>query len=686
MNLVVFLIGFGVAVYFGTPAGYVLVGLFGIVVLARRAAHKHRMRDEQGENWKNNGCAESGLILILLSLTGRELSKVNPLVIFLVVLAVLLLTAALGAWSGYRTVPAEHVGIVRRVLGSSHPEFRHITPHETRGILARTLLPDRSSWLMPMLYEVEYVPRTRVAEDKIGLVTAKAGKTRPANRSVAMSVECDNFQDGQAFLLNGGEQGKQVDTLTHGQTYDINTKLFKVKQVDRAHVPPGTIGLVNAKAGGLRPPGSLFGPHVECENFQNGGRFLADGGEQGRQLAILQGGAYYNINPALFEVVTVNNLRKKDGELTAQHLQEISIPIGYTGVVITLDGAEPDSSDQLGPRIPGHQGFQLPWVFLRNGGHRGVQEETLREGTVCALNPYFVRVVLIPTRLLILEWNDKTPAESRNYDAHLGRIAVTVQGHRLLVEMSQTLQIPPASAPILVSKNGGSQTTGLGGLDPDPLPVQRFVERVLGAIVASYFNEIAAAATVREFLEAYAETRTDLASQVRNALQEWGVEVRNTTLGEFRAEDPMLNEILKKPAHEQMRSELLDLELANAEREDAIDVVRVQAESRRMALDLKARIDVLGLNNVMVLEMLAEITKAPVPQFIGGGDLSAYLETQPIARLEELLDKMRSLHGDDAITGDARPSLAKGDARADLPPQADLPAQADVRDVPRDAG
>ncbi|MGY3064196.1 hypothetical protein ACVWZD_008494 [Streptomyces sp. TE3672] len=284
--------------------------------------------------------------------------------------------------------------------------------------------------------------------------------------------------------------------------------------------------------------------------------------------------------------------------------------------------------------------------------------------------------MLIPTRLLILEWNDKTPAESRNYDAHLGRIAVTVQGHRLLVEMSQTLQIPPASAPILVSKNGGSQTTGLGGLDPDPLPVQRFVERVLGAIVASYFNEIAAAATVREFLEAYAETRTDLASQVRNALQEWGVEVRNTTLGEFRAEDPMLNEILKRPAHEQMRSELLDLELANAEREDAIDVVRVQAERRRMALDIEARIDVLGLNNVMVLEMLAEITKAPVPQFIGGGDLSAYLETQPIARLEELLDKMRSLHGNDAITSDARPSLTKGDARADLP------AQADVRDVP----
>ncbi|MFI0089595.1 hypothetical protein [Streptomyces bobili] len=88
-----------------------------------------------------------------------------------------------------------------------------------------------------------------------------------------------------------------------------------------------------------------------------------------------------------------------------------------------------------------------------------------------------------------------------------------------------------------------------------------------------------------------------------------------------------------------------------------------------MALELKARIDVLGLNNVMVLEMLTEITKAPVPQFIGGGDLSAYLETQPIARLEELMDKMRSLHGaaGAGIDGETRPSLTERDTQRDAP-------------------
>ncbi|MCP9958013.1 SPFH domain-containing protein [Streptomyces sudanensis] len=673
MNLAIFLIGAITAKILASPLIWMLVLLFGAVMLVGRIARKERERGKQGKNRRNSPLMELVLLGVLVPRIFEVASRVGLLSISLVIVFAL---AVLVALKGFRTVPADHVGIVYRAHGSSHPKFPNVTPHNTRGVLARTLRPGQRCWLFPLLYHVKYVPRVRVEENNIGLVTAKEGKVRPAGRSLAARVECDNFQDGEAFLLNGGEQGRQVDTLANGQTYCINTELFEVEQVHRVYIPQGTIGLVNARAGGIRPPDRLFGPHVECDNFQDGISFLAGGGQQGVQLAILQGGAYYNINPAVFDVATSWNVGGRKGELGPHHLKEISIPPGYTGVVITLDGAEPESPDRPAPRVPGHQGFRLPWVFLQNGGQRGVQEETLREGTVCALNPYFVRVVLIPTRVLILEWNDKSPAERLNYDAHLGRIAVTVQGHRLFVDMSQTLRIPPESAPLLVSKNGGSQTTGIGGLDWNPLPVQRFVERVLGAIVVSYFNEIAAAATVKEFLEAYAETRTDLASQVRNALQAWGVEAQNTTLGEFMAEDPKLNEVLKRPAHEQMRSELLDLELANAEREDAIDVVKVRAESRRVALELKNRIEVLGPENVMVLEMLRELTKAPVPQFIGGGDLSAYLATQPVARLEELLEKMRSLQEKTALESGQQSSLTEGATRGEI--------QADARNIQGD--
>ncbi|ANW22671.1 SPFH domain-containing protein (plasmid) [Streptomyces clavuligerus] len=583
--------------------------------------------------------------------------------------AVLVIAAAVVGWLGFRNVPSDRVGIVRRRYGRTHSEFRNITPHRTRGVLAGVLRPGRSRWVFPALNEVRFAPRTQVAEGSVGLVTAREGKTRPKGRALGRSVECDNFQDGDAFLLNGGEQGVQVDTLPPGQFY-INTALFEVEQVQRVHVPVDTIGLVTSKAGGLRPADHTFGKHVPCDDFQDGAAFLAGGGEQGRQLAILQGGAYYDINPALFDVTTVLTGNEGQGGLTDQHLYEFQIPNGFTGVVIALAGAIPEQPDQPRPTVDGHQQFTLPWEFLRNGGQRGVQSETLPEGTVCALNPYFVRVVLVPMRLLTLEWDDKTPAQSSNYDAHLDRITVTVQGHRLSVNMQQTLQIPPESAPLLVTRNGSGQTSGIGGLDPDPLPVQRFVERVLGASVVSYFNEIAAAATVKEFLEAYAETRMELATQVQTALKNWGVEARTTTLGEFQAEDPSLNEVMKQPAHEQMRGELLKAQRANAEIEDAIDAVRVEAERRRISMELETRIKLFGLNHVVVIEMLKEITKAPVPQFISGGDLSSFLETQPVARLEGLLDKMQGFAAN--VDTDESSQLR-------LPPQADTGEGADRR-------
>ncbi|WP_416482208.1 SPFH domain-containing protein [Streptomyces sp. CL12] len=639
------------------------VNIFGIVVLYRRAVRKTKEREETGRSLRNNPTLSFVGLAYLLCCTGLETSQMHSLTT-----AVVLALVAAGAigWFGLRHVPAGQVGIVHRRFGRTHAEFRNVTPYTTQGVLARTLLPGRH-WLFPFLHDVRLVPRTHVAEGKVGLVTAKEGRARQGNRSLARSVSCDSFQDGEAFLLNGGEQGTQVDVLAGGQSYYINTALFEVEQVDRVRVPAGTIGLVDAKDGKVRPPGSLFGPHVECDDFQDGGRFLDGGGHQGRQLAILQGGSYYNINPALFDVITVDTVGRGGGELTARHLQQISIPVGHVGVVITLDGAEPESHDQPAPRVAGHQGFRLPWVFLQNGGRRGVQEETLGEGTVCALNPYFVRVVPVPTHLLTLEWDEKTPEEeSRNYDAHLGQIAVFVQGHRILVDVKQTLRIPPASAPALVSRNGGSQMSGLGGLDENRLPVQRFVQRVLGASVASYFNEIAAESTIRDFLEAR-EIRTNLASQVLNALDKWGVEARSTHLVGYRAEDPVLNEILQKPAHEQSRGELLKLQLINAEQEDAIDAVRMRAENRRAALELRTRIEVLGLDNVMVLEMLQEITKAPVPQFIGGGDLSKYLETQPLARLEELLDRMQRLNTAAGIDDASRLTLDKGDGSGEDP-------------------
>jgi hypothetical protein len=573
-----------------------------------------------------------------MTLTREELATMAVLVV-----GVFLATRVYRAGRG--VVPTDHVGIIRRRYGSSDPDprFRKITPRDARGIQARIFLPDRPYWLVPGLYTVELVSRTYVPEGMVGLVSANDGAQRPVGRPVGRYVECDQFQDGQAFLLNGGEQGRQVQVLPGGTSYYINTALFSVQVAPRTYVPPGTVGLVVAMVGGIRPPDQPLGRFLECDNFQDARAFLHGGGEQGRQLAVLTGGTYYDINPAIFTVITTENVSALRDGLAAEHLREIAIPVGHTGVVITLDGAEPTADGAtVGPNVEGHRSFRLPWVFLNGGGHRGVQQETLGEGAVCSLNPWFVRVMLIPIRLLYMEWTKKNPSESGNYDANLDQIVVNIQGHRLHVEMSQTLRIPKGAAPQLVSQFGGTTTSGLGGLVNDPVPVQRFVERVLGATVAAYFNAIATASTIDEFLNLYAGTRTDLAAQVRNTLQSWGVEAVSTTLGEFESQDPEFDEVRKKEFAEQMRGKVLLVERENIGVEDEIDAVRVRAEERRTSLELKAEIEALGVENVAQIRMIREISRWQGPQYIGG-NISEYVDSMPMMIRRDLIDKLRQL-------------------------------------------
>lgn len=564
----------------------------------------------------------------------------------------LLLLSALGygAFVGYRTgrytVPTGQVGIVRRVFGPSHPDrrFKRVIPSRARGLQARTLTPGRLYWFPPLLYRIELVARTDVPSGMIGVVTALEGAKRSPRRTVARHVECDDFQDGEAFLLNGGEQGRQLEVLAGDTSYYINTALFEVEFVPRTHVPAGTVGLVIAKDGEVRPLDQPFGRHVECDNFQDGQAFLRNGGQQGRQLAVLPGGTSYDINTALFEVITTRTVDPRaHGGLTARHLKEIAIPIGDVGVVVTLDGAASEpGEDPVRPPVAGHRSFRLPWVFLANGGRLGVQEETLGEGTY-ALNPWFVRVVLIPTRLVILEWTKKDSSKAGNFDAALDQIVVNIQGYRLQVEMSQTLQIPGASAPRLVSRFGDTMMSGLGGLADDPVPVQRFVERVLGSTVATYFNAMAAAATVDEFLTTYASTRTNLAAQVRNALLAWEVEAVSTNLGEFESQDPELDRARQRIFAAQMRGkELTEEEKSEMIRSRILEIQHASKRQERLldAALLEEQIRLLGADTIAMQMFLRELKDMGVPEFVSG-DAGALLEHLPMQRALEMIGGVR---------------------------------------------
>jgi hypothetical protein len=525
-----------------------------------------------------------------------------------------------------------------------------------------------------------------VPRNMIGLVRAREGRPQPADTRVGRHVECRSFEDGEAFLRGGGEQGVQVDTLRGDHTYYINTDLFEVKFVPRTYVPDGTIGLVSAKIGKVRSADRPFARHVECENFQDSAGFIENGGQQGRQLAVLPGGTFYDINTALFDVFTADNAGSGNGMtggLTREHLQVISIPIGYVGVVVALDGAPSGQGGgtRAEPAVGGHQSFQQPWTFLEQGGRRGVQEEILRPGGLFAINPWFARVVLIPTRTLVLEWTERAHPTPGNFDAALEPIIINVQGHRIFMELSQTLSISEDAAPRLVSQFAPDKAQGgIGGLVDDPVPVQRFVERILGGTVAGYFNQIGGGEQALSFVSNLASIQADLASQVRAALNEWGVQAEGTILGKFRADDPMLDAKLKEMflvQAEQRKTlleaegklEFLDSQLDIAEKEDKIAEIQTNAEKRRklltpQLLELEIRINTLGPDLVALTDIVRDISHANVPQFIGGGDAAAFLATLPQNMLPGIMrqvDELLNRRADpDGLAAGQQPSAISG--------------------------
>lgn len=218
--------------------------------------------------------------------------------------------------TGIRHVQPEKFGVVYRRFGPAHPEDDQfeVSTHNSPGFQAKTLKANRRYILPRLLFEVEYFPRIHVPAGTIGVVVAKDGAPPPLTRTLGKSVECDNFQDGRAFLLGGGQKGKQPGVLPGDASYAINPKIFDVITFDtigtgrdnlttadlkEIRIPEGTTGVVIVYEG--EDPdedegiiGRIVSGH---EKFQLPSVFLDNKGQRGAQEETLDRGGVYRINP-----------------------------------------------------------------------------------------------------------------------------------------------------------------------------------------------------------------------------------------------------------------------------------------------------------------------------------------------------------------------------------------------------
>jgi len=219
-----------------------------------------------------------------------------------------------------------------------------------------------------------------IKENEVGLVEALAGLPLKEGHVVASSrPECNMFQDGEAFLKNGGQKGPQIDVLTPGK-YRINRLLFKVTKEAATTVENGTYRKVTAMDGEKIPEGRILAKTVPGhKSFQDGGAFLENGGERGRQEEILMPGTYY-INTNLFKI--------------SEEKEWVSITADQVGVVTTHEGAPIIDNGRIAAKemsLDSHSNFQNPSAFLKAGGEKGLRIPVLRAGSY-AINDWFATV------------------------------------------------------------------------------------------------------------------------------------------------------------------------------------------------------------------------------------------------------------------------------------------------------
>lgn len=281
-------------------------------------------------------------------------------------------------------VPGDKIAVMeRRWIGKEMPDGRTVALRGEVGVQAKILGPG-FHFITPFIFKIIKHPFRVIGTNKIGVVRAITGVAIPTGKVMADAVDCDLFQDGEAFLKNGGQKGPQLTILPDGE-YRINPHLFIVDEIDAIIIEEDEVGIVESIAGApVTRPGGNFGSPVECDKFQNAEAFLKNGGQKGPQIAFLESG-FYRINELMFKVT------KKPVTI---------IEGGMLGLIEATDGARIPESRLLAKKIEGHNCFYDGQAFIQNGGEKGRQLEVLMPG-VYRLNSDLFKIVEVVEWTLI---------------------------------------------------------------------------------------------------------------------------------------------------------------------------------------------------------------------------------------------------------------------------------------------
>lgn len=416
---------------------------------------------------------------------------------------------------GMVIVPEDKIGLVTKkfvLFGENKelPDGRIIATKGEAGFQAKTLAPGLYFWMWVWQYDVSMEIFTVIPEGKIGLVLAKDGAEIPTGNILAQRAECDNFQDAEKFLNNGGQRGRQTVYITAG-SYRINTMLFQVSVTDMIRIQESMVGIVTTLDGLPIEAGQIAGKLVDGHNnFQDFDAFIKNGGNRGLQPQVILAGSY-NLNPWAVQM---------------EEIPMTEIPIGYVGVVISYIGQEGNDLT----------GSEFKHGNIVQKGCKGVWLEPLGPGKY-PINKYIMKVELVPTTNLVLNWA-AARSEAHNLDKNLSTITVrSKDGFPFNLDVAQIIHVPTTEAPKVIARFGN---------------MVNLVSQVLEPTIGNYFRNSAQDSDVIAFLSTRKERQESAKGHIKKVLDEYNVNAVDTLIGDIVPPESLMKTLTdRKIAEEQ---------------------------------------------------------------------------------------------------------------------------------------
>jgi uncharacterized membrane protein YqiK len=469
----------------------------------------------------------------------------------LIVLAALFLGLVFW-WMTVRVIPNDKVGVVEKRWSQkgSVTDGRIIALNDEAGYQATLLRGGLHFGYWRWQYRIHIAPLVTVPQGQIGYVYARDGQPLPPSQTLGRVVECNNFQNAQAFLERTGEEaehgqrGRQRAILREG-VYAINPAVFVVMTENGAYMLPhlldapesnavqawheqlskcggfhpvviggssrsgetevhdDLIGVVTVHDGPSLPPGEIIAPAVGTEpdgasyhnNYQDPEAFLTAAGRRGRQYAPLTDGTYF-INRWFASV-----------ELVAKTV----VPIGHVGVVVSYVGKA---------------GRDVSGTSFRHGervqdGERGVWERPLGPGKY-PFNVYAGQVILVPTTNFVLHWiTGKT--EAHKFDEALRSIdLVTRDAYEPLLPLSVVVHIDYQRSPSVIQRFGD---------------VKKLITQTIDPMLSAFFRDVAHKKTMLQLLHERDQIQNEARIELRNRFREFDIECVDVLIGKPVASD-----------------------------------------------------------------------------------------------------------------------------------------------------